>query len=42
MDNHEAVNVGGLRQSTKSVKVEKPQFTADFCQRQSLEKVRKN
>ena len=28
VDNHEAVNAGGLRQGTKSVKVVKPQFTA--------------
>ena len=30
MDNSEAVNVGGLRQGTKSVKAVKPRFTADF------------
>ena len=30
VDNREAVNVGGLRQGTKSVKVVKPRFTADI------------
>ena len=30
VDNHESVNVGGLRQGTKSVQVVKPRFTADF------------
>ena len=30
VDNHEAVNVGGLRQGTKSVQVVKKGFTADF------------
>ena len=32
VDNREAVNVGGLRQGTNSVKVLKPRFTADLLQ----------
>ena len=41
VDNREAVNVGGLRQGTNSVKVVKPRFTADLpeavCGRIDLE-----
>ena len=39
--NHEAVNVGGLRQGIKSVLVVKTKFTADF-QKQSSEKEQSN
>ena len=42
VDSHSAVNVGGLRHGTRSVKVVMPQFTADFPEGQSLEKVWKN
>ena len=35
VDNHDAVNVGGLRQGMKSVHVEKPQFTPDFPKQSS-------